>query len=339
MKLSPREAAGFLSRPDPHVPALLIYGADPMRVADRRQKVLRAHVGEAGESEMRLTRMQGADLRRDPAAVLDAIKAAGFFPGPRAVFVEDATDGIGDALANALSQWAEGDALIVATAGMLTPGSKLRKLFEADRRALVLAVHDDPPDRAEIEAMLRAEGLDQGGAVSDLVALAQVLEPGDFRQTLTKIALYKHGDPGPLTPAEIAALAPQETEAAMDDVVHAAAEGEAGRIAPLMQRLAGQGVQPVGLCIAAQRHFRALHAILSHDGGASAGLAAVRPPLFGPRKDRMTRQARRWTRATCEDALGMLIETDLALRSTQKAPALAVMERALIRLAMMGRGR
>jgi len=35
--------------------------------------------------------------------------------------------------------------------------------------------------------------------------------------------------------------------------------------------------------------------------------------------------------------LALLVETDLTLRSTSRAPAMAVMERALIRIAMMKR--
>ena len=38
-----------------------------------------------------------------------------------------------------------------------------------------------------------------------------------------------------------------------------------------------------------------------------------------------------------ETALSLLIETDMTLRSTSRAPTMAVMERALIRLAMMKR--
>ena len=37
--------------------------------------------------------------------------------------------------------------------------------------------------------------------------LARALDPGDFRQTVEKIGLYKFGDDTPLTPDEIAALA------------------------------------------------------------------------------------------------------------------------------------
>jgi DNA polymerase-3 subunit delta len=39
-----------------------------------------------------------------------------------------------------------------------------------------------------------------------------------------------------------------------------------------------------------------------------------------------------------EGALSLLMETDLTLRSSSRAPAMAVMERALIRLSMMARG-
>ena len=45
-------------------------------------------------------------------------------------------------------------------------------------------------------------------------------------------------------------------------------------------------------------------------------------------------QAERWGRDRLEQALALLIETDLSLRSSTRAPGMAVMERALIRLAM-----
>jgi len=337
MKLSPRDAAGFLNRPDPRVPGLLIYGADAMRVSERRAKVVSAHTGPNADTEMRLARMPGSDLRRDAAAAVDALKAQGFFPGPRAVVVDDATDTAAEALKTALAEWAEGDAMLVVTAGALTPGSKLRKLFEGDKRALCLAVYDDPPGRAEIEGMLRAEGLGDvpPQTLADLVALGQVLEPGDFRQTLTRIALYKLEDPQPLTPAEVALLAPQSSEADVDDIIEALAEGRVADLAPILSRLAAQGVTPVTICIAATRHMRLLHALLSAPGGPTQGIGTLKPPVFGPRRDKLLRQAQRWTLPRVEEALKDLTATDLTLRSTTRAPLQAVAERALLRLARM----
>lgn len=105
MKLNPREAEGYFAKPDADKTGLLIYGADAMRVALKRQQVLAALLGPAAEEEMRLTRMPASDLRGDPAMLLDAVKAVGFFPGPRAVFVEDATETAAPAILAALDDW------------------------------------------------------------------------------------------------------------------------------------------------------------------------------------------------------------------------------------------
>ncbi len=130
-------------------------------------------------------------------------------------------------------------------------------------------------------------------------------------------------------------LAPQSGEAAVDDAINAVAEGRMAEVAPLIGRLAAQGVQPVGLCIGAMRHFRSLHALASDQRGAAAAIGAMRPPIFGPRRDRLLRQAQRWPLDRVETALSELVATDLKLRSSAPVPQAALIERALIRLATM----
>jgi DNA polymerase-3 subunit delta len=339
MKLSPRDAVGYFARPEPDRTGLLIYGADAMRVALRRQEVIAALIGPNGDDEMRLARIPAADLRKDPAMLSDAIKAQSFFPGPRVVFVEDATDAMALIITAALQDWAPGDAQVIVTAGALKATSKLRKLFEGHKNAYATGLYDDPPSRSEIEAELAKAGLAQvaGEAMTDLVALSRVLGPGDFRQTVEKLALYKLGDNAAVSSADVAACAPVSTEAALDDVLNIVAEGRAGEIGPVMRKLQAQGVQPVSLCMGATRHFRALYVAASDPGGAAQGIARMRPPIFGPRRDRMLKQAQGWGAPRLETALGLLTDTDLQLRSAgQRAPAMALVERALIRLAMLG---
>ena len=174
--------------------------------------------------------------------------------------------------------------------------------------------------------------------MTDLTALARALDPGDFRQTLDKIALYKFGDATPLTPDEVAALAPATIEAEVDDLITAAAEGRVTDLAPLMRRLEAQGTSAVTLCIAAMRHFRALYTAVTDPGGVSAGIAKARGIPFKAR-DAMQRQASNWGTRKLEDAITLIVETDLTLRSASRAPSLALMERALIRLAMLAQRR
>ena len=339
MKITAAEVMRTYARPDPGRLGLLIYGADAMRVALKRQEVIATMIGPAGEAEMRLARIAAGDLRRDPAQLADAARAQGFFPGPRVAFVEDATDGLAPVIEAAMADWRPGDAHLVVTAGQLAAKSALRKLFESHPAAHALGLYDDPPSREEIAAALTAAGLTDidRAAMADLTALAQSLDPGDFRQTVEKIGLYKRGEAGPLTTADVAACAPASVEAEVDDIINAAANGQSALIGPLMRRLDGQGVGAVKVCMDATRHFRALQAAASDPGGPASGLARMRPPVFGPRRDAMQRQAQSLGLRRIEEALAMLIETDLTLRSSSRAPAEALMERTLIRVAMLAR--
>lgn len=337
MKLAGAEARRYLARPDPARAGLLIFGADVMAVALKRQEAIAALVGPGGEQEMRLSRMSGADLRKDGTRLLDEVKAVGFFPGPRVAFVEEATDGVTQAIAAALNDWRPGDAVVVVTAGALTAKSALKSLFEKHPAAVCIGLYDDPPSRDEVEAWLGRAGLRlvDPQAMAEVLTLSQGLDPGDFRQTLEKIGLYKHGDPSPLTAAEVADLAPGTVETDVLDVVAAAVDGRAVDLGLLMRRIEAQGVQAVTLCIQTLRYVRALHMAASDPGGVAAGIA--RSFGFGNRRSAMQAQAGRWGGRALEQALALLVETDLTLRSTSRAPAMAVMERALIRIAMMKR--
>lgn len=323
MNLRGAQAERFFREPTEGTAGALIYGGDAMRVALKRQDLIRNLAGPGAEEEMRLTRLSGAELKADPTAVLDGLKAVGFFPGPRVVFVDSVTELQAKPILAALQDWQPGDAALIVTAGALKKTSKMRTAFEAHKSAVAVGLYDDPMGREEIDAAIAAEGLRlTGEARRDLEALAAQLEPGDFRQTLVKVALYAGGEEA--TPEAVAAMAPATIDAEMDEVIHAAAQAQSDRIGPLMKRLSGQGVQPVTLAIFATRHFQQLH-----------GLACGTGQAWGPRRDAMQAQARAWGGPRLEGALALLMETDLTLRSSSAAPQMAVMERALIRLSRM----
>ena len=313
----------------------LVSGEDGARVAEARAMLVRAMVGPEGEAEMRLDRLSGAELRREPSRLLDAMKSVGFFPGPRAVLLEEATDGLAPVISGALDAWGPEDARLVVTGVGLPSRGALRKLFEGRRGAVAITLYDDPPTEAEIGDLLREAGLTlvEPGARDELMAFGLALPLGDFRRFLERLALHELDATGPLEAATVSALAPQAGEADVDDLLAAVTDGRRDRVAPLLARLAAQGMGPVAVTIQALRHFRALLTVASDPGGINSGLAALRPPAGGARRQALARAAEAWRRDRIEDGLRSLVELDLALRSGGRVPDRALLERSLMRLA------
>jgi len=172
--------------------------------------------------------------------------------------------------------------------------------------------------------------------LNQLVTIASELTPGDFKQSLNKLALYKLNDETPITYQDLINCTPASNEAAIDEVLNVILAGNEFKVNQIIGRLRSQGVLPVTLVIAATRHFKALFSIVSNPGGLSAGATALRPPIYGPRKEILINQAQKWGHVKIKTAIKILTTTDLQLRSAdQKAPQMSLVERHLIRIAML----
>jgi DNA polymerase-3 subunit delta len=313
----------------------LVSGEDGTQVAETRTQLVRTIIGPDGEAEMRLERLLAADVRRDAALLQDTLKAAGFFPGPRVVLLEDASDGLAPIIASALDASTPEDARLVVTGAGLSAKGALRKLLEGRRDAVTIILYDDPPTEAELEERLREAGVTRVDptAQEELWAIAQSIAPGELRGLLDRLGLYQIGTETPLSLDAVRALAPQAGEAEVDDLLAAVLEKKRERIPPLLTKLEAEGIGPVAVAIQAIRHMRALVAVTSDPGGVQAGISALRPPAFGPRRDALARAAVAWKRERIEGALRGLVELDLTLRSGGGIPDRALLERVLLRLA------
>ena len=342
MKLSARDTASYFRKPDPHGSGMLIYGEDPMRVAIKRAEVVKALIGHNGEQEMRLTRHTVAELAASPGVLCDTIRTIGFFPGARVALIEDANDKICQAVEIASKEWKSGDAQIIVTAGYLRPSSKLRKLFEGHKTLKAAAVYDNPPTAEEFQQALQSADLKNINPDSKaaLKSLSHELGPGDFQQLLNKISLFKFNDDTPLSIEDIISCSPASTEADLSDLVGIVADGRYTEIDSQLRRLEAQGTTAVSICISTLHHFKTLYSATSDPNGPSAGLRKMTPPVFGPRQDRLLRQIQNWGIVKLEVALKRITHTDLALRSAnQNAPPMALVERMLIQLAILSRGK
>ena len=340
MKLYGKEASRYIRKPSLKSPGLLVYGADAMQVAYCRGLAVDALLGNGEAKEMRLDRILGRDLQRDPDRLGLAVKAQGFFAGRRVVLVEEASDGNAKLLASALDDWNQGDAFVVAQAGMLSQSSKLRLLFEKHSSARAAPIFADAESLVVVETLVAEAGLPSLSADGrrDIESLGRSLDPIAFKGFMEKLAIFKMGDEAPVSSADIEACAPDAADVSLNGVLDLIADGHVRKAGDAVTRLAGLGHAPAGICTAAKRYFQNLHRIASDPDGPQAALGKLRPPIFGKqRRASMERRAQNWGFARTEAALMHLADADLALRSGGPLPARELMERVLIRIAYLGR--
>ena len=221
-----------------------------------------------------------------------------------------------------------GDATLIVTAGSLKPTSNLRKFFEQQQNTFSAPIYDSPMTRAEIEKMISDAGLTNvtQDSFNHLSQIALQLEPGDFKQTIEKLALYKLNDETPLTNQDISTCIPTSNEAQIDEVLAVVLSGSHSKISQIVNQLRSQGVLPVTLVIAATRHFK-IYFNRYKSERPHTGAAALRPPVYGPRKEILINQAQKWGPEKIKNAITSITATDLQLRSqNQQAPQMALVE-------------
>lgn len=338
MKLAGRQAQAFCKSPDLSLLGALIHGGDAGQVMGARKRLMQAILGDPPD-DLRVTRLEPAEVRRDGAIVLDSLRTQGFFPGRRVVLIEGLTDSAIKTLVPAIEAATPEDAFLIVTADALPARSAMRKLFEGRRDLSALQLFADAIDAQEVAGALAEHGARCGiddTAAGKLAEATHSMDHGSAQQLLKLVATFALSQDEPLTVNDVERIIPRGLGADADGFVRAVASGIPDRIGPHLRRLAAEGVQAVTIVLALQRHFRQLLQASVAPGGPSAGLAALRPPAWGPRRDEMAGQLRRWNSARLEQACRILLDTDRQLRAANAKPAMAVLERAALRLAIMG---
>ena len=105
----------------------------------------------------------------------------------------------------------------------------------------------------------------------------------------------------------------------LDDLVHGVALGQLRATERCLERLLGEGQQPVRLVRAQANHFARLHrlaALLERGEPAAQVIERARPPIHFRRKDSVKAELQRWSAAGAARVLARLLEAEIACKTT-----------------------
>jgi DNA polymerase-3 subunit delta len=334
--LKANEVDGFVARPDPARPVVLIFGPDAGAVSERVEVLIRASVDDPNDP-FAMTRMEGDDLAADPARLADVALTVPLFGGRRAVHVRAGARSIAAAVEPLLGLNLT-DCRIIIEAGDLKRNAPLRTLIERAKTAVALPCYaDDERSLARlIDTEMKAAGLT---ITSDARAALIPLLGGDRRASrgeIAKLATYAQGKQR-VEIDDVMAVIADASALALDAIVDAAFTGKPKDLETHFARALSGGMSPGTIVFAALRHAANLHkAKLEGGGNASAELRAMRAHF--KRENDIAAALRAWSAPRLAGVIETLGTLQLQSRA-QAALAATLTHRTLLQFAMQARGR
>ena len=344
MKIPSNRADAFAANPDAGLRAVLIYGPDAGLVWERLNILTRA-VAETTDDPFRVSEFSGDQLREDPARLGDEAAALSLIGGRRVVRVRDATDTASRLFSTFLDDPAS-DALVLVTGGDLGPRSKLRAVFEKASEAAAVPCYSDEPQSLEgvIRLSLKTEGLqitpDALGWLTDHLGGDRAQSRREIEKLIVYMGKSTAGSKATITEGDVFACIGDNAALGLDNLIFAVGDGDQTTVQRVYGRLMAEAVSPISTLTAVARHLMRLYETRGYvtDGkNMEEAAASLRPPVFFKHRRRFQSQASRWPEALLARGLEILMDAELAAKSTD-VPIEAVVERALIQLAHVGRG-
>ena len=344
MKIQAGRADGFARKPDAAVRAVLLYGPDSGLVRERAEAMIKAVAG-AIDDPFRTREISAGELKDDPALLSDEANAMSLMGGRRAVRLRGALDSHAKLFEELLDDEVKADSLVIVEAGLLSPSSKLRGLFEDHPKAAAIACYlDDESTLADvIRDSLRQNKLE---VAPDALEFLVGRLGGDrmlTRRELEKLAIYcapLNGEgSGKVTLADAEACVGDSSEQGVDDIAMAVARGDIAELDRTYERVTREGTHAIAILRAVARHFERLHFVagkMAEGANADGAIKALRPPLFFKAVTPFKMALRQWPATNIGRALELLLKAEMDCKTTGM-PSEAITARVLMQLATAAR--
>ena len=335
MEIKASQAKAFLSRLDPAIRTILLFGPDQGLVAERAAQLISQSIG-ATDDPFAIVTLDGGALASDPARLADSAHALSLFGGKRAVRVR----GIGQrsiipALEPLLAT-PPTEAIVVIEAGDLRKTAPLRKLCAAASSAASIGCYgesDADLDRLITEEVTR-HGLRIGADARIALRRSIGADRLQSRAEIAKLCLYV-GE-GEVGPEDVRAIVADASQTDVDDVLDFASLGRSSPMVGAWRQVIAEGTNPGSVAGAALRHFQGLQrarAMIGRGANMGEAIGAMHLPMTGPRRDAIERQIGLWPAEGIERALARIGQA-LAESRLKATLALPIVSSALLGIAL-----
>jgi len=337
VKLTGQASDAFFKNLDHNIRAVLFYGPDEGQVRERASKLSKSICPDS-DDPFRIADIAPANLKDDPARLGDECAAIAFGGERRVVRIS----GLGEQQAGPIVKYVAdpfGEAMLIVTAGNLTPKSKLRSTFESSKVAVSVACY--PLAGNQLKNALRESFENQKVRINtdalDLLSSLLAEDAACMHAEVEKLCLYSQDSDGPITAEDVQASCGDQSAHTTFELAYAVADGAHKQVQGICDRLLISGENPVAIVRGLSRHFdRLLQARGAMDQGnnADAAMKSLRPPVFFKDVAIFKRQLNVWSSKTLLMAITRLLDIEKSCKTTG-SPAAILLQRGLLEIASL----
>jgi DNA polymerase III subunit delta len=310
-------ADGFIQRLPREIRFYLVHGPDEGLAHERVKAIIRHLIG-AEPDPLRLVRLEGDAVARDPGALADEAYAISMFGGARAIWIDAQARDLLPALEPLFAR-PPTDCAIIVKAGQLRKGTGLRAAFETSPIRASIECYSD--DLGALESLIDAEARAAGLVIAPDARAALAALTGADRQTtrgeIAKLMLYARGT-SRITVEDVEAIVSDAAPSNLDEVVDQALLGDLTAVETSLTRFFHEGGDADLLMIRLVQRLLLLHRLrLEMDQGRpfDAACQALFVKLPMPARRALARQAERWTSESIAQRLPAVRQASARVRA------------------------
>jgi len=337
--VSSAAADGFIQQSPNDIRFFLVHGPDEGLAHERVKAIIRKLIG-SDPDPLRLVRLDGDAVARDPGALADEAYAVSMFGGSRAIWIDAQGRDLLPALEPLFAR-PPADCAIVVKAGQLRKDNALRAAFERPGAGAAIECYAD--DANALEALIDAEARAAGLSIAPEARAALVSLVGADRQTtrgeIAKLMLYAQGQ-SRIEAEDVEAIVSDAAPSNLDQVVDQALLGDLPAVEAALARFFHEGGEADHLMMRLIARLTLLHRLrIEMDQGRPFDAASqslfVKLPASARRA--LARQAERWSSESIALRLPAVRLASARVRADSRL-AEVLASRALWTLASRGRG-
>ena len=303
----------------PETPAILLYGQDYGLISERSSIIINSFFKNTKyqHNSLNIIDIMYNDILSNPEILEIEASSISLLSSKKVIRIKDTNDALHNVVEDYLLNSYK-DCLIILLSEPLSPRSKIRKLFEAHEKAVVLPCYNDENNNivSLINSAFKEEGVyaddDSINLFANYLGVDRLITKGEIEKAI----LYA-GKDKKLDSKDLTSFISDQTSLSIDELYDFSLAGNLKEAYSILIKIQKEGTPAIQIIRSFIRQMQSLYNIInasSLNSNFNNIIDNIRPPIYFKRKNNIKSQAQSWSLQKVNKALLLLESAEISCK-------------------------